>query len=68
MTATRAFRVQVPLLLAVVAITIAACAVLIPRYGMMGAVAASGIGEVLQLFGSAYVVHRAVQERKGGPT
>ncbi len=64
MTAVRSFRAQVPLLLVVVAVTMAGCAVLIPHYGMMGAVAASGIGETAQLFGSAYVVYRAVQERR----
>lgn len=64
MTAVRSFRAQVPLLLVVVAVTLTACAALIPTYGMMGAVVASGIGEAVQLIGSAYVVYRAVERRR----
>ncbi|NUQ63584.1 MAG: lipopolysaccharide biosynthesis protein [Pirellulales bacterium] len=65
MTATRSFRSQVPLLLAVVAATTAACAVLVPRYGLMGAVLASGIGEVGQVAGSFAIVLHAM--RRGSP-
>lgn len=63
MTMTRRFRVQVPLFAMVVAVTGFFCAILVPAYGIRGAAWAAGIGNVVQLAGSAWVLHVALLSR-----
>jgi O-antigen/teichoic acid export membrane protein len=66
MTATRRFRSQVPLLLAVVVSTAMACWWLVPIYGLLGAALATGVGAVCQLVGCVGIVGWAIQQRARG--
>lgn len=60
MTSARSFRVQLPLF-AVVALSVAAaCALLVPKTGLVGAAQASLVGALLNLAGSAVVVAHAL--------
>ena len=62
MTAARYFRAQVPVSLATLAVTIAACAVLTPVYGLFGAVLATLVACVVQLAGNALIVVYALRQ------
>ncbi|MGJ5816564.1 lipopolysaccharide biosynthesis protein [Paludibaculum fermentans] len=53
LTSARCLGPQVPILLASVAITAAACAFLIPPFGLIGAAAALGAGSAAQVAGNA---------------
>ncbi len=64
MTAARIFKPQAPLFVLVAAATTLSCAVLIPRHGLDGAVAAMIIGFAVQLLGSAAILWRAWLVRK----
>ncbi len=64
MTSTRRFRIQMPVLLAALLAAAIACVVLIPRYELMGAAIATGVGAFTQLLGSTWVVSWAVQQRR----
>ncbi|MBZ5603667.1 MAG: oligosaccharide flippase family protein [Acidobacteriia bacterium] len=59
MTAARIFRAQVPLFILVLGATAAACALLIPRYGLQGAVTGMIAGFSVQCLGSAAILVRA---------
>ncbi|MGH2604818.1 MAG: lipopolysaccharide biosynthesis protein, partial [Dehalococcoidia bacterium] len=65
MTAARAFRIQAPLFGGVVILGVVACAVLIPRYGLVGAAVATLLSASCQFGGSAFVLRRCLQ-RGGG--
>jgi O-antigen/teichoic acid export membrane protein len=56
MTAMRRFRSQVPLLLAVIGSTALAATCLVPRYGLIGAALASGVGAIVQLLGCLGII------------
>ena len=60
-TATRTFRAQVPLFVAVAAATGGACMLLIPAYGLMGGGMAIGIGALVQVCGEILILWRAVR-------
>lgn len=61
MTASRAFRPQVPLYAVVAIATTVACLLLIPWLGLMGAAYAVLIGAIVSSGGGAYVVLRALR-------
>lgn len=61
-TATRAFRVQVPLFGVVAASTAAASVWLIPRYGLLGGGFAIGIGALVQVSGEIAILWHAMRE------
>lgn len=61
MTAARYFRVQLPLFTLVTGVLTAACAVLIPSGGLLGAAQAMGIAAVVQLLGSVAINGFAVR-------
>jgi O-antigen/teichoic acid export membrane protein len=56
MTSARSFRAQAPLFAFVVLATALSSALLVPRYGLLGAALATTVGQVVQLVGSAWVV------------
>lgn len=60
-TACRRFREQLPLQLACLAATVIACAVLVPRFGLMGAAAGIVAGPVIQAIGELVVLHSALR-------
>ncbi|MHB8765320.1 MAG: lipopolysaccharide biosynthesis protein [Deferrisomatales bacterium] len=62
MTAARRFRAQVPLFCAVSAVTAAAAAGLVPRFGLTGAAWAVLAGALVQFAGSAWINARAVAD------
>ena len=64
MTAARYFRSQVPVFLATLLVTAAACAVLVPRFGLVGAALAMTAASVVQILGSAAVVWLALSSCK----
>lgn len=55
MTAARLFRVQIPLFAAVALTSLAACAVLVPTRGVVGAAEAAVVAAVVNLLGAAAV-------------
>ncbi|ADY27689.1 polysaccharide biosynthesis protein (plasmid) [Deinococcus proteolyticus MRP] len=59
-TAARRFREQLPLFAVVTAVLVLACWWLIPRYGLLGAAAATLIGTLAQLLGSWLIVRQAL--------
>jgi O-antigen/teichoic acid export membrane protein len=61
MTAARYFKAQAPLFFAITVATVAACAVLVPGYGLIGAAFASLISMLAQLAGSLAVILRALR-------
>jgi O-antigen/teichoic acid export membrane protein len=67
MTSARSFRVQAPLLALVVLATTIACAVLIPRHGLLGAALAATIGQVVQVAGAAWVIQSLLRRSKQAP-
>jgi O-antigen/teichoic acid export membrane protein len=68
MTAARHFRAQFLLTLAALAVTIVGCAVLVPGYGLFGAVLATILAGLFQLAGSAFIITRALRQlRAEGP-
>lgn len=62
MTAVRRFRAQVPVFLVVVLSTTVASLVLVPEYGLRGAMGAMLAGAVVQLGASVWVVREALAE------
>jgi len=66
MTAARYFRVQMPLFALIVLILTAACFVLIPPYGLLGAAMALVVAAVAQLLGSLAIL-AAVFRKCGEP-
>jgi O-antigen/teichoic acid export membrane protein len=66
MTAARYFRPQLPLFLAVGLTTLIACALLIPKGGLLGAAIARVISMALQLVGSAAILIYAIRRTKAG--
>jgi O-antigen/teichoic acid export membrane protein len=62
LTAARQFKVQVPLQLATMAATGVGCALLIPRFGLMGAAAGLAAGHVVQAIAEAWLLSRAFRE------
>jgi O-antigen/teichoic acid export membrane protein len=61
MTAARFFRAQVPVFAATLLAIAAACAVLVPRHGLIGAAWATAVGAFVQAIGSAVVIHYALR-------
>lgn len=64
MTAARCFMVQLPLFIAVVATTFGVSLWLIPQYALTGAALAMGVGVLVQLIGSCFVIARVLQKKK----
>ncbi len=64
MTAARYFRSQVPVFLATLLVTAAAGAVLVPRFGLVGAALAMTAASIVQILGSAAVVWHALSSCK----
>lgn len=62
MTALRRFRIQVPISVSVVLITLLGCYFLTERYGLMGTAVGILIGNLAQLLMSAAVVWRTAQQ------
>jgi O-antigen/teichoic acid export membrane protein len=60
MTATRSFRVQVPIFLVVVLVGVLSSWILIPRMDLIGAGYVLCLTALVQLLGSSVVVHRAI--------
>jgi O-antigen/teichoic acid export membrane protein len=60
MTAARFFRAQVPVFASTLLAIAIACAVLVPRYGLVGAALATAVGTVVQAIGSAIVIRYAL--------
>lgn len=68
MTAAAQFRPQVPLCLAVIVASAVSSVLLIPRYGLYGAALAGLISTLVQLLGTAIIIHRAMAARgRAGP-
>lgn len=65
MTAARYFFIQTPLFTAAGIATAAACALLVPDYGTIGAAWAMGIGMIVQVIGSAGVIVYAITAAPG---
>lgn len=63
MTAARRFAEQLPLFVAVVGASALACALLIPRFGLLGAAYAALLAAGVQLLGSGLVVFLALRAR-----
>ncbi len=63
-TATRTFRAQVPLFVAVAATTGGAGMWLIPAYGLMGGGMAIGAGALVQVCGSSVILWRAMRRER----
>lgn len=63
MTAARRFRIQVPLFAVVLLVTIAACWILIPTHGLVGAAWALIAAALVQTVGSGGVVWSALRSR-----
>lgn len=61
LTATRSFRSQVPLVGVALITTVVMCALLIPRYGLVGTSLASVLGLTIWLVGSALTLTRVVR-------
>jgi O-antigen/teichoic acid export membrane protein len=64
MTSARSFRVQAPLFALVVLATTIACALLIPRHGLLGAALAITIGQAVQVIGAAWVIQSLLRPGK----
>ena len=67
MTAARAFRIQLPLFIAVGVTTAVATPLLLPVYGLRGAAWGMSAGFAVQLAGSAIVVVRILKQLKSTP-
>jgi len=61
LTAARLFRMQLPLFAGALAVTVIGCALLVPRFGVMGAVAATGASFLLCSAGASAILSRAVR-------
>jgi O-antigen/teichoic acid export membrane protein len=64
MTAARYFRVQLLVFLISTLVTVAGCAVLIPRYQLLGAAIAMIFAAICQAIGSAAVITHALRNRE----
>lgn len=60
MSAARYFRAQVPVFLATLLATAAACALLVPKYGLVGAAIAMTAATIVQAMGSGAVIGHAL--------
>jgi O-antigen/teichoic acid export membrane protein len=67
LTAARSLRAQAPLWIAMLATTAAACVVLVPRHGLVGAALGAGAGYVVQCAGAAWLLARALRREGGRP-
>jgi O-antigen/teichoic acid export membrane protein len=67
LTAARSLRAQAPLWIVMLAATGAACAVLVPRYGLVGAAAGTFVGYVVQGLGAGWLLARALRRQRGTP-
>lgn len=65
-TATRQFRVQLPLFAIIAVSCLALCYLFIPHFGMVGAAWAILISNLIQLLGTAWLVARALAAREAG--
>jgi O-antigen/teichoic acid export membrane protein len=63
MTAARYFRAQLPVFLIVTLVTAVGCAVLVPRYQLLGAAIAMILAAICQAVGSAAVIAHALRSR-----
>jgi O-antigen/teichoic acid export membrane protein len=63
MSAAGQFRQQVPLFIVVTGSSFVACYFLIPRRGLQGAALAALVSMCVQLIGTIFIVHRALQKR-----
>ncbi|MDQ6708068.1 MAG: lipopolysaccharide biosynthesis protein [Acidobacteriota bacterium] len=63
-TATRTFRAQVPLFVAVAIATAGACMWLIPAYGLMGGGMAIGLGALVQVCGEILILWRGSRRER----
>jgi O-antigen/teichoic acid export membrane protein len=63
MSAARYFRAQLPLFAAVALVTAAACAVLVPRFGLVGGAVACLVAAAVQVVGSGAVLAHALSRR-----
>jgi O-antigen/teichoic acid export membrane protein len=62
LTAAQEFKRQIPVFVAVVVATAAASALLIPRYGLLGAAAATAVSGVVQLVGCSTALLRLLRK------
>lgn len=60
MTAARFFRAQVPVFAATLVAIAAACAFLVPQFGLVGAALATAVGTIVQAIGSGIVIRYAL--------
>jgi O-antigen/teichoic acid export membrane protein len=67
LTAARSLRAQAPLWIVMVAVTAAACAVLVPRHGLVGAAAGAGVGYAVQAAGAGWLLARALRRQRATP-
>jgi O-antigen/teichoic acid export membrane protein len=65
LTAARNLKAQAPLWIAMLATTAAACAVLVPAHGLVGAAAGAACGYVVQCAGAAWLLGRALKRERG---
>ncbi len=61
LTAARTLRAQAPLWVAMLAATAAGCALLVPRYALVGAAMAVALGYVVQCIGAGWLLARALR-------
>lgn len=64
MTAARYFRAQLPVFILTTAVTVAACAILVPRQQLPGAALAVGVGALCQASVSAAVIVYALKNKR----
>jgi O-antigen/teichoic acid export membrane protein len=67
LTAARQFLVQAPLFLVVTLTTVVACALLVPRYGILGATWALLVAGAVQLAGSSAALYATVRRARVHP-
>jgi O-antigen/teichoic acid export membrane protein len=68
LTAMRSFAAQAPLGIVVTAATTIGCWVLVPRFGLGGAVAATALASAVQLAGYAFLIHVERRRRRAAVT
>lgn len=61
LTAARSLRAQAPLWIVMLAATAGGCALLVPRYGLVGAAAGVALGYAVQSAGAAWLLARALR-------
>jgi O-antigen/teichoic acid export membrane protein len=68
LTATGSFRAQAPLAVVVLGTTVASCWLLVPRFGLLGAVAAVAVASVVQLAGHVLLLRAELREGRSEAT